>query len=119
MLLIFALNLFPIFFVTTEPTGPPQDVLAWTLSSTSILVKWSPPFPSEQNGIILKYNVSYRSQSNQLKSLETADNSTSIEVKNLAIFTKYWFTVKAWNVIGAGPESESVYNTTFEDSKWF
>ena len=117
MLLIITVQPFPLLSLTTEPTGPPQDILAWTLSSTSILVKWSPPLPSEQNGVILNYTVSYISPSSHLKSLNTADNSTSIEVKNLAIFTKYGFTVKAWNVVGPGPESEPVYNTTFEDSK--
>lgn len=117
LLTIIAQRFLLFFFLTTEPTGPPQDILAWTLSSTSILVKWSPPLPSEQNGVILNYTVSYISQSSQLKSLDTADNSTSIEVKNLTIFTKYEFTVKAWNVVGPGPESEPVYNTTSEDSK--
>ncbi|KAL9967588.1 hypothetical protein ACROYT_G025850 [Oculina patagonica] len=98
-----------------EPSGSPQDVHAWTLSSTSIRVKWRPPLPAEQNGLILKYTVTYTSQSGQTKSLDTADNSTSVEVKNLTIFMKYSFTVKAWNVIGVGPGSEEVYNTTFED----
>lgn len=108
---------FPsIFYLISEPTGPPQNIHALTRSSTCILVKWSPPLPSEQNGLILRYTVTYTSQSGQTKTLDTADNSTSIEVKNLTIFTKYSFSVKALNVIGAGPGSEPVYNKTFEDS---
>ena len=111
------LSLKSIKYSVTEPTGPPQNVHARTISSTSIQVTWSPPLPSEQNGIILRYIVHYRPQSGQSNKLITADNKTSVDVKNLTIFTDYWFAVKAVNVIGAGPESEEVHNTTFEDSK--
>ena len=61
--------------------------------------------------------MAYRTQSGQLSNLVTANNKNSVEVKTLTSFTKYWFAVKAVNVIGDGPWSEEVSNTTFEDSK--
>lgn len=101
----------------SEPSGPPQNVQAWTLSSTSIQVTWGPPLLEEQNGVILRYDVDYRTRSGQPNKLATADNQTTIQVKNLTSFTRYWFAVRAVNVIGVGPESEEVSNTTSEDSK--
>ena len=80
-------------------------------------MKWKPPLPSERNGLILRYTVQYTPESGKSNSVNTTDNSTSIVVEDLAIFMKYAFSVKAWNVVGAGPESEPVYNKTFEDSK--
>ena len=87
-------------------------------SSTSIIVEWSPPLVSERNGVIIQYTVEYAQDSaGESKSVNTTDNSTSFVVKDLAIFTNYSFKIRAWNVVGKGPESEPVYNTTLEDSK--
>ena len=87
-------------------------------SSTSIIVEWSPPLVSERNGIIIQYTVEYaQGPAGESKAVNTTDNSTSFVVKDLAIFTKYSFKIRAWNVVGEGPESEAVYSTTLEDSK--
>ena len=104
------------FYLTTEPSGPPQDIHALTLSSTSIRVEWSPPLDSERNGIIIRYTVQYTSQTGETNSVDTP--STRTVVKGLDIFMRYSFTVKAWNVVGAGPKSKAVFNTTLEDSKY-
>lgn len=61
--------------------------------------------------------MDYKNQSGQPNKLATADNQTTIQVKNLTSFTRYWFAVRAVNVIGVGPASEEVSNTTSEDSK--
>ena len=113
--LLFGRN---IFYLITEPSGAPQAVHAMAKSSTSIIVEWSPPLVSERNGIIIQYTVEYEQDpAGESKSVNTTDNSTSFVVKDLAIFTKYSFKIRAWNVVGKGPESEPVYNTTLEDSK--
>ncbi|XP_067022800.1 receptor-type tyrosine-protein phosphatase delta-like isoform X6 [Acropora muricata] len=99
----------------TEPSGPPQNVRALALSPTSIRVIWNPPLLSQRNGIISHYTVRFKSEIHQPKSVNTIGNNTSIVISDLAIFTTYSFTIKAWNVIGAGPESQAVDNTTWED----
>ena len=101
-----------------EPSGPPQNVRALALSPTSIRVIWNPPLLSQRNGIISHYTVRFTSQLHQPKSVNTIDNNTSIDISDLAIFTTYWFTIKAWNIMGAGPESQAVDNTTLEDCEY-
>ena len=79
---------------------------------------WDPPLESEQNGVIVKYTVHYTSQaSGETKNLNTTGNETSLELKNLSVYTNYSFAVKAWNMIGNGPNSELVMNTTLEGRK--
>ena len=40
------------------PSGTPTDVTIQVLSSTSVLIKWSPPELLLRNGVITKYNLS-------------------------------------------------------------
>ena len=101
-----------------EPSGPPRDVLALTISSTSILVKWNPPSELDRNGVITHYTVTYESKSSGTKlRITTSDNSTQKLVSSLRKYSPYYFTVQAVNNIGVGPPSVAVINTTAEDSK--
>jgi len=43
-----------------QPAGPPQDITVRGMSSTSLLVSWSPPDPELRNGDITGYNVGFR-----------------------------------------------------------
>lgn len=100
-----------------EPSGPPLNVKALTMSSTSILVEWSPPSELDRNGIITHYIVKYSSLDSE-SSINTTDNATQILVRNLRKYTNYSFTVRAVNKIGVGPPSvDNVRNTTSEDGK--
>lgn len=40
-----------------RPAGPPLNVAARPVSSTQLLVTWSPPLPELRHGEILGYNV--------------------------------------------------------------
>jgi len=42
-----------------RPGGPPTRVEARSLSSTQLLVTWSPPQRDHRNGIVLGYNVGF------------------------------------------------------------
>jgi len=87
------------------------------MSSTSILVGWSPPSELDRNGIITHYIVKYSSLDSE-SSINTTDNATQILVRNLRKYTNYSFTVRAVNKIGVGPPSvDNVRNTTSEDGK--
>lgn len=101
-----------------EPSGPPLNVKALTVSSTSILVKWSPPSELDRNGIITHYIVKYSSLNSE-SFINTTDNATQILVKSLRKYTNYSFTVWAVNTIGVGPASvDDARNTTSEDGKF-
>jgi len=106
------------FFISPEPSGPPQDVKALTKSSTSILVKWSPPHELDRNGIITHYIVKYNVSRGTEANISTPDNSTQILVRPLRKYASYYFTVQAVNKIGVGPPSVAVVNTTFEDCEF-
>ena len=41
------------------PDSPPQNLTAQSLSSSSILITWSPPPLINQNGPIIRYNLTY------------------------------------------------------------
>ena len=100
------------------PSGPPLNVKAITMSSTSILVKWTPPNELDQNGVITRYIVKYSSLGHEA-SINTTDNNTQTLVTGLEKYTTYYFTVQAVNVIGVGPPSVGdANNTTFEDCKF-
>ena len=103
--------------MSLEPSGPPLNVKALTRSSTSILVKWSPPSKLDRNGIITHYIVKYSSLNSE-SSINTTDNATQILVTGLRKYTNYSFTLRAVNEIGVGPPSvEDARNTTSEDGK--
>ena len=95
-----------------------MNVKALTVSSTSILVKWSPPSELDRNGIITHYIVKYSSLNSE-SFINTTDNATQILVKSLRKYTNYSFTVWAVNTIGVGPPSvDDARNTTSEDGKF-
>ena len=104
--------------VSIEPSGPPLNVQALTQSSTSILVKWSPPNELDRNGVITRYVVKYSSLSTEAFA-NTTDNATEILVTHLKKYATFSFTVRAVNEIGVGPPSvDDAKNTTFEDCKF-
>ena len=85
------------------------------MSSTSILVEWSPPNELDRNGIITHYIVKYSFLDGE-SSINTTDNATHILLTNLRKYTNYSFTIRAVNNVGVGPPSvDDARNTTFED----
>ena len=48
------------YFFNIVPSSPPQKVQCTPMSSTSLLINWSPPPVSEMNGVLKEYRVFYR-----------------------------------------------------------
>ena len=95
------------------PSGPPQD---FTISVTSrtLTLSWSPPLPSQQNGVITSYILTWISGGNIINSTRTS--STSLTITGLEPFTNYTFSVNSSTVVGDGPAAvRSV--VTNEDSE--
>ncbi|XP_065918563.1 hemicentin-1-like isoform X2 [Dysidea avara] len=105
----------PSTIIHTLPDIPmePQNCSAIVVSSTSIIITWSPPLIT--NGIITDYSVSYVPG----QSLSTADYSadgntsvrigsssmTNITLTGLRIATNYNVAIAAYTVAGIGPYS--------------
>lgn len=56
--------------VTTEPqkpSGPPLNIQIQSVSSTELVVTWSPPQADLRNGEILGYNVGFREERLKLR----------------------------------------------------
>lgn len=42
-----------------RPSGPPTRIEVRSLSSTQLLVTWSPPQKDHRNGVVLGYNIGF------------------------------------------------------------
>ncbi|KAJ8776540.1 hypothetical protein J1605_015435 [Eschrichtius robustus] len=114
-----------INFQTPEgaPSDPPKDVHYANLSSSSVLLFWTPP--SKPNGIIQYYSVCYRNTSGTFVQNFTLhevtndfDNMTvSAIIDKLAIFSYYTFWVTASTSVGNGNKSSDIVQVyTDQDS---
>ncbi|XP_016054908.1 PREDICTED: phosphatidylinositol phosphatase PTPRQ [Miniopterus natalensis] len=105
-----------INFRTPEgaPSDPPKDVHYANISSSSIILFWTPP--SKPNGVIQYYSVYYRNTSGTFVQNFTLhevtndfDNMTvSAIIDKLAIFSYYTFWVTASTSVGNGNKSSDI-----------
>jgi Down syndrome cell adhesion molecule-like protein 1 len=107
-----------------RPNGPPMHISARALSSTEILVTWSPPLYEFRNGEIQGYNIGYKIASLQSVSYnftslsgDAEDGTGEIILNNLLKYTRYAIVVQAFNQIGVGPLSEAISTQTMEDGR--
>lgn len=99
------------------PSGSPQNVSTFSLTSTSLEIEWNPPPPMNRNGPITAYNVTVNVQSTGVQEFSlVVSDATSTSVTFLKPYTTYDVTVIARNSIGYGP-SNTVSDTTLEDSE--
>ena len=108
-------------FLSPAPSAPPENVMSYNLSVTSIYVTWSPVQEEFLNGILRAYQVFYRKSSDTISSpmeIFLTVSSPSVNISDLAKFTVYSVWVKAVTT-AAGPSSIVVNVTTGEDGKIF
>ncbi|XP_077518347.1 cell adhesion molecule Dscam1-like isoform X2 [Amblyomma americanum] len=109
--------------VTTDeeaPEGPPLNVQATALSSTSLKVTWKPPRKDLQNGLLKGYYVGYKKHgTTDTYTYKTVDMTGSIKeevlLTSLHRSTKYAVLVQAFNDKGTGPPCEELLLETFEN----
>ncbi|KAL1130463.1 hypothetical protein AAG570_011711 [Ranatra chinensis] len=105
-----------------RPAGPPLNLAVRPVSSTQLLVTWSPPVPELRHGDIQGYYVGYK----EISALGSNYNMTAVTgdgedgggellLGGLAKYTRYTIVVQAFNQIGHGPLSEPVSAQTLED----
>ena len=88
------------------PSGPPQDLNAFPLSSRSLNLFWNPPNYSERNGEIQFYTVNISA----LESGETFEATTTtmtLVLTSLRPYYTYSYIVAASTVVGQGPFSSA------------
>ncbi|KAG7203545.1 hypothetical protein KM043_013595 [Ampulex compressa] len=105
-----------------RPAGPPINLAARALSSSEILITWSPPLPELRHGDIQGFNVGYRETSSGNPSYNftsvTGDGDEGggeFRLTGLRPYTKYSLVVQAYNQVGFGPLSEPLPTQTLED----
>jgi neogenin len=57
------------------PADPPQNVTVESASSKSLIVRWEPPPPESQNGIITGYKLRWRKAKGGEPEVVTTDGS--------------------------------------------
>ena len=104
----------------SEPSGPPVNVSARNLSSTSILVQWGEVPDTDKNGIILSYTVNYKvtPEGNLQKSQVVNASTREVTLRGLNKNTNYGIQVFANTSKGGGKKSEPITVQTDEDSEY-
>ena len=91
-----------------------------SLNSKSISVTWNEVPPADQNGIIMSYNITYQSLTENHSNSTTVNYTVrQVTLSDLKEFVNYSITVFASTKIGDGPASDPVYVKTDEDSEYF
>ncbi len=95
------------------PTSSPTDLVVIILNSTAVQIFWNLPPISEQNGVIIKYNVS-------VTDVETEEMfflisfPTDVTFGEMQPYTMYYCSVAAYTLVGSGPFTSPVYIETDE-----
>ena len=113
---MFSLKSYTISF-TSAPSRQPQNVQLSALSSTSILITWSPPPVDDQNGVITGYLINL-TEADTGTVLHMTSRTTSLTATSLHPYYMYEVVVAAVTV-AVGPYSQPAQITTPEDSKSF
>ena len=102
------------------PASAPINVAAVSISSTQVKVTWGDVPPTDQNGIIITYEVEYI----PLEDFDGAIGKSTTNVSALSLillrlqeYVNYTISVRAYTSAGAGPYSDPVSVLTNEDGK--
>nr|XP_018916966.1 PREDICTED: Down syndrome cell adhesion molecule-like protein Dscam2 isoform X2 [Bemisia tabaci] len=98
------------------PSSAPTGVIAESIDSTSILVKWKPAAEDLAHNNIAGYLIEYGDTKDDWAQTRTVRGRKRFEyiLHQLKEFTSYKITVKAFNSVGQGPASAPTISTTLE-----
>ena len=103
-----------MYFFFIVPSGPPQNVSGFVISSTKIQLSWEPPVSELQNGPMQSYTITVFETNTNLTTQEHRDFlHSTITLTRLHPNYQYDLSVAAYTV-GLGP-SVSLTLTTLED----
>lgn len=111
-------NTLPAMTTESVPSGPPQNMTAEAMSSTKILLTWTPVLKAQKNGVILGYKVFYNERdlvSPRREQLVSGEGRVSLMLSPLQKYTVYELRALAFTRSGDGPLSGPVLIRTKED----
>ena len=86
-----------------------------SVTSRALTLSWSPPLPSQRNGVIISYLITCSSGGSIINSTRTS--STSLTITGLQPFTSYICLVRAATAVGDGPSASIYPLVTKEDGE--
>ncbi|XP_050520954.1 cell adhesion molecule Dscam2-like isoform X2 [Daktulosphaira vitifoliae] len=100
-----------------KPSAPPDNLEAINIESNLVAVKWNPPEKNTWNGQILGYKLAYI-DTNELSVINIKTifgvSRCYFNITNLSPFTTYQITVRSFNELGFGPDSDFIRVVTKE-----
>ncbi|CAH2091812.1 unnamed protein product [Euphydryas editha] len=96
------------------PDGPPTNIEMFIYNTTTVHLKWHPPEPNMQNGVITGYNVVLNwldipANKSMIAINTTVHQATSLIMTNLTSGVSYSVQIAAETIVGLGPFSQKVY----------
>ena len=113
-------------FAVLVPTAPPTGLLATAPTRQTLEVKWKPPPRNTWNSDSVKYEFLIYPKGQDRKKITsdqyyvlTNNIATTYRASGLQMYTLYNITMRMFNEKGHGPWSESIFQRTSEDCKWY
>ena len=103
-----------MFLFSTVPSKPPDNITAYSTSSTSIMITWSPISEKDATGKLLGYLVQYKKVWTQesYHNISLQATAVSAVIKGLKVFTLYRIQIAGFTSAGVGVQSRPQYAKT-------
>ena len=99
-----------MFVFIVEPSAP-RLLMVNDITYTTVTLSWMAPIMP--NGILVRYDLEYREEGNELFSrLFPSASELSYTVTELIPSTTYHFRVAAVTIVGRGPYTRNITNNT-------
>ena len=100
-------KLIPCCFSIAEPSSPPTGISLVHFNQTDIAITWSAPVTSQLNGVLIRYSLCIRAESEVAceRQNTVAASQTAYVFGGLAPYINYTILVSAATVVGYGPEA--------------
>jgi neogenin len=79
------------------PADPPQNVTVEAASSKSLIVRWEPPPPESQNGIITGYKLRWRKKGDESEVVTTDGSRRLFAITGLKNGKEYQVTANTFH----------------------
>lgn len=98
------------------PNATPQNFTLEVSSATRMIVRWQPPPPESQNGIIIGYKIRYKAHGDRsAETVVTDGNRNTYALTDLEKGTEYRVRISAMTVNGTGPVTIWEHATTYHN----